>query len=193
MWSLTLHGPLPAVPMKLIHPSRVNETQWPSILGVDIGDKGGFCGQLGEMLYLKRMPELDGDRAKIIIECDPKVVIAENVHVFPGANRGVVSQGRLMEQKGALSGMCAAMSIPLTFLEPQLWISAYTVKSTKHFKNKDKWKDHLVAIAKSLNPPLMSFSAPLDRWTADAFLIWNFYASIVVNDRLPKLGELNFI
>lgn len=178
--------------MKLILPSLVNESAWPSILAVDIGDKGGFCEVIGERFMLKRMPPEDSERARIILESDPKVIIAENVHVFPGGARGVVSQGRLMEQKGFFKGVAGATKIPLNFLEPQLWIGCYTIKTSKQFKNKDHWKKHLIEIAQKINPPLYSCSAPLDKYTADAFLIWNFYASIIVNDRLPKLGELNF-
>lgn len=178
--------------MKLIKPNRVNESHWCRVLGVDLGKTGGMCGQDGDKLRILPMAGTPKDRAADIADYDPKVVVMEKVHSFPG--QGSVSTGTLMEGKGVIIGICAAMRIPITWIEPKLWIGAYTRKKSADFKNKDHWKKHLVEIAESiLTPDVVTTNIHLTSGMADSFLIWNYYASIVVNERLAPLNELRFV
>lgn len=180
--------------MKLINPKIVNER----LMAVDIGKSGGSCCPFGTILQL--VPATDTYAlAEIFLGRNPEIVVAENVHTFAG--QGLVSSGVLMEQKGILIGICAALQIKLVLIEPKEWIECYTLKKRSDFTIESKdgktkpsttiWKKHLMEIAKSLNPELSTFSK-FTSGTADAFLMWNYYASILVNDRLPSKNQLTF-
>lgn len=179
--------------MKLINPKIVNER----LIAVDIGKSGGLCfneHKTGYQLSITQMLSEIG-MAELFIQKMPHIAVAEDVHTFGG--QGIVSSGVLMEQKGVLIGICRALRIKLVFIQPKEWIQCYTLKGRSDFQSVRKdgktknnitlWKKHLIEIAQSLKPDTKFTSG-----TADAFLMWNYYASILVNDRLPSKNQLTF-
>lgn len=155
------------------------------IMGFDIGLKGGFCTEIGNgRLFLGEYTGLK-NLVKVLRILKPMIVVAENVHTMP--KQGVVSNGTLMEQKGHLSGACAALDIPIEHIEPTRWMACVTLKKTKHFKDKKQWKKHLVEVAEGLAGDRAS-RGTINEKTADAFLIWYYYSSIKTDKPLKPIA-----
>lgn len=162
----------------------VNDT----ICAVDIGLNGGVCFNTSphSLLIYEADPNLK-TMWLIINGSSPEVIVAENVHTFAG--QGIKSSGTLMESKGILRGFAAAIGIELKLIEPLKWIETFTLKRGKHFLNtkgkKDKtaWKRHLLSIAKTLAPE--EYHDQLNLKTADAFLIWYYYAKVLRGEAKP--------
>ena len=112
------------------------------------------------------------------------IIVAEDVHTFPG--QGVVSNGTLMKNRGRIEGMSAALGIQVHWIQPLQWIECYTLKRTKHFESKRKWKCHLAEIAKEMVDD--SLVNEINLKTADAFLIWNYAASQQTEEPMTRIG-----
>lgn len=169
--------------MRLINPAIVND----NLLSIDIGASGGFChnGWSQDELNLDPMADSPRGIADYIRKSGATRVVAEEVHIY-GAQMG---GEKLVENRGILIGICAVIGVPISFIDPKEWLKRYTIKNRKHFKSPALWKRHLIEIAEKINPPI---NRKFTSGTCDAFLLWNYQASIIVNDKLPVLGELNF-
>jgi hypothetical protein len=155
----------------------VNEKRL-NILAIDIGNNGGFAWNFhpDRCFELRVMPEDVMDRWFAAAHCSPDIIVAEDVHTIHG--QGIVSNGTLMKNKGQVEGFCAAMEIEPHWIQPLAWIQCFTLKRTKHFANKHKWKQHLIEIAKGIAYGFSdSLVNEINEKTADAFLIWNYAAS----------------
>jgi hypothetical protein len=154
------------------------------IMAVDIGLKGGIVMNNRNVLHVLEADKIELD--KWIADADR--IIAEDVHTMPG--QGIHSAGVLLEQKGYLRGLAAAIRTPIQFIQPLKWIECYTMKRTKHFetksgkKDKTGWKKHLLDLAREIASdqvrPLLNLK------TADAFLMWNYEASKLTPNPLEK-------
>jgi hypothetical protein len=162
-----------------VPPALVDE----NIAGIDIGKTGGIVHNYFGVLEVENTSLRS--TLKALQECHR--AIAENVHPMP--KQGIVSSGTLMLQKGMVIGVCAAKGVELDFIEPLEWIKCYTLKRTKHFETKTKWKRHLMEIAKVVFP--REYSDMITLHNADAFLIWNYFASLRIGNPLPEYGQLN--
>lgn len=169
--------------MKVIDPLSLTK----NILAVDIGKKGGMCGNeyLQPYLKLRRTPEDLKEFVELIKWYDPELVIAENVHIYGPQMGGEV----LVEQRGILKGVCATLDVELIFVDPKKWMNCYTIKGKKNFKSYAKWKQHLMDIASNLDSPIADYGEKLDAWTSDAMLIWNYQAAIEIDEPLPHRGQ----
>ncbi len=146
----------------------------PRIMAVDLGILGGICWNLYDEASVQvcAMPENDFDRASAYTEDLFDVIVAENVRIFPGFS--IKAGATFMVGRGFLEGCAASRETKVEVIEPQEWISCYTIKQSKHFSNKKKWKDHLLEIAKKESPSFLVNEINLK--TCDAFLIWNYIA-----------------
>lgn len=171
--------------MKIIDPQKLKQQV---LLSVDLGAKGGLCWNGidttfgGRKLFTEKIPETPKDIAKEIYHKHASIVVAEDVRSWQAHS------GALMVKRGILEGICAAYNLPVVFIEPQVWMKCFTHKNKKHFDDNDtKWKKHLIEIAEGV------FGMKgLSSGEADAIMMWNFYASIIVNDRMRPIGELQF-
>jgi hypothetical protein len=159
-----------------VEPSLVNE----SILAFDIGNSGGLVSNCFGVLDIRKMPEDLKVLWEYVHNSGATYILAENVHAFSG--QGVVSVGTLMKNRGIIEGMCAAYGVTPIFVEPRAWIQCYTLKLKKHFKNKNMWKKYLLEIALAIAPSELHDRLNLN--TADAFLIWNWAASLKTSQPL---------
>lgn len=148
------------------------------LMGFDIGKLGGMCSGDGRYIALEETPETPKELSKAIRFSNPSTIIAENVHTMPG--QGVASSGNLMQSKGVLMGVAAALNIKLVFIEPLKWIETFTLKRTKHFESKNDWKKYLMSIAQALAP-----QEHFTLKTTDAFLIWYYYARVLRGEAKP--------
>lgn len=178
-----------------VDPLLVNER----LMAIDIGNAGGICVNMDELLAFHPMPEKVSDRWHLISDYSPTVIVAENVHAFAG--QGIVSTGTLLKNRGQIEMAIAALDAKEDFINPLNWIKCYTMKRKKHFKRTKEeiaeakktgeklfqWKDHLVDIAQQLvNQPLVN--ERINKTTADAILIWNYYAAILAGKPLKPQG-----
>lgn len=108
----------------------------------------------------------------------PTLIIAEDVHTMPG--QGGVSGGSLMQSKGIIIGIAAAIGVKLVLIQPLKWIETFTLKRTKHFDSKNEWKKYLKTIAEGLCP-----THDFTLKTTDAFLIWYYYARVLRGEAKP--------
>lgn len=156
------------------------------ILAIDIGNEGGmvFNWHPEPWLAIHDMPERIEDQWKFMVSSDADIIVAEDVHTFPG--QGIVSNGTLLKNRGRIEGMAAAMGIEVHWIQPLQWIECYTLKRVKHFKYKRDWKKHLAEIAKEMACDDMIEHINLR--TADAFLIWNYAASQQTPEPLRKMA-----
>lgn len=142
-------------------------------MAVDLGINGGICWSDKSGPHLRSLPSQEFDRAEIFSLIRDELVVAEDVRIFPGFS--IKAGATFMIGKGFLIGACAVNKKTVEFIQPQEWIEAYTLKRTKHFKNKKKWKEHLLEIgfqiAEQRNDALVN---DLSLKTCDAFLIWNY-------------------
>ena len=176
-------------------------------MAIDIGNKGGIAWNQYGIFWIVEMPSdtkekpdpnLLMKRWKAISLPEPSRIVAENVHAFAG--QGIVSTGTLLKNRGQVEMAAAAVGAFLDMINPLSWIECYTMKRKKHFKlsKEDKkaglptWKQHLVEIAHYVLPPDLDHSLVNER-TADAILIWNFYAAKLIGKPLKKMGsQLSF-
>lgn len=165
-------------------------------MAVDIGDKGGFCCNCGQV-FVNEMPESVNERWKIVEESKPIIMVAENVHAFAG--QGIVSTGTLLKNRGQVEMAAAAINAKMDFIQPLAWIECYTMKRKKHFKRTKEeikvglptWKQHLQEIALAVFPECYGYL--VNEKTADAMLIWNFWAAKLIGEPLKKMGrQLSF-
>ena len=87
----------------------------------------------------------------------------ERVHSFP--NQGVKSTFSFGENFGTWKGLLAATDIEYSLVQPKKWMSFYGELP----KEKQKRKNHLKNIAKSLYPSLK-----VTLYTADAILLAHY-------------------
>ena len=182
-----------------INPSLVNET----LLAIDIGNKGGLCWNDGSSVGFLEMPydtkenpnpRLVNEKWEAINGVMPSTIVAENVHAFEG--QGIVSTGTLLKNRGQVEMAAAATGAEMILIQPLAWISCYTMKRKKHFKRTKEeiaakmptWKQHLAEIAMAILPAGYDLSLVNER-TADAILIWNYWASVMTGNQLPKMGS----
>lgn len=130
------------------------------IFAIDIGLHGGIAmfdpsERLHEshgLLRLKEMPVMEvekNDKIKDVVDLqalkyileapkfheDEKVlVIFEDVHAFPG--QGAVSVGSLLEQKGIIRGMVAALGYDELPVQPKTWQKFFNMIPPKDLKGK---------------------------------------------------------
>ena len=175
-----------------VDPALVNER----LMAVDIGNAGGICVNIDGKLIWESMPEDINKRWEIYRDHNPTIIVAENVHAFAG--QGIVSTGTLLKNRGQVEMAIAAVGALHEFINPLNWIKCYTMKRKKHFKrtkeelaemkkNGEKpfqWKDHLVSIAQDL----LLVNERIDKTTADAILIWNYYAALRIQKPLKPQG-----
>lgn len=152
----------------------VNET----VMGFDIGKEGGWCSGQGDFVNIFPTDPEPRILASQIRSAAPTIIVAEDVHTMP--KQGGVSGGSLMQSKGILIGIAAALEIKLVFIQPLKWIETFTLKRTKHFDNKHQWKKYLMTIAEALHPD-HTFTLK----TTDAFLIWYYYARVLRGEAKP--------
>lgn len=178
-----------------VNPSLVNET----LMGVDIGNAGGMCVNLNGNLFVHEMPEEVTERWKILNAYGPDVIAAENVHAFAG--QGSVSTGVLMKNRGQIEMAYAALGSKMEFINPLNWIRCYTMKRKKHFKRtkeeyleqKEKgivgetWKGHLQGLARDMVGGAL-VNERITQKVADAILIWNYQASILIGQPMKPMG-----
>lgn len=166
------------------------------IMAVDIGNKGGFCCNCGH-IFVTEMPEDVNLRWKVFNDQRPSTVVAENVHAFKG--QGIVSTGTLLKNRGQVEMAAAALGVKMVFIQPLAWIECYTMKRKKHFKPSKAerlagapiWKEHLVEICLAVLPECYHYL--VNDKTADAILIWNFFAAQKIGQPLKKMGsQLSF-
>lgn len=160
-----------------------------NILAIDIGNEGGMVYNWNPERWFKIEPmskELE-KQWEFMAQSMADIIIAEDVHTFTG--QGMVSQGTLMKNRGRVEGMAAAMGIQVEFINPLRWIECYTMKRKKHFITQQKWKMHLVEIAKSIMGD-GGWLREITLKTADAFLIWNYAASQQTDEPLRPMGVM---
>lgn len=170
--------------MRVIDPTLVNDSLW----SIDIGKTGGIVWfDFYKGVMMGRAIKDFGKNCNEWLACDTGPVVAEHVHIF-GKQKGGET---LIENRGILKGLCIAHSHELSLITPQEWQKCYTIKKRDNFKSDKEWKMHLIQIAFDLG-----FNVSNDfQWTSgtsDALLMWNYQASIIVNDKLTPLGELSF-
>jgi hypothetical protein len=175
-------------------------------MAIDIGNKGGICCNAGQLFFIpmpwdtkeKPNPNLVNEKWKAIDDFSPDTIVAEDVHAFAG--QGIVSTGTLMKNRGQVEMAAAAIGAKMVFIQPLSWIQCYTMKRKKHFKRTKEemkegfptWKQHLVEIAMALLPEYYNRALVNER-TADAILIWNFWAAQLIGKPLKKMGlQLSF-
>lgn len=162
----------------MIDPSLVNER----ITAVDIGNSGGIVANTHTGMDTWNMPSDPKILWAIFKFAKPEIVVAEDVHTFAG--QGLVSSGTLMKNKGILIGVASSFGLDVEFIEPMAWIKCYTLKRSTHFEKKKQWKEHLMSKANEIRGD----KYPLNLQTTDAFLIWNYRASISIGKPLKSLG-----
>jgi len=148
------------------------------VMGFDIGASGGWCCGNGHYVDIEPIPEQPKELVRKIKFAAPTIIVAEDVHTMPG--QGGVSGGKLMQSKGILIGIAAALDIKVVLIQPLRWIETFTLKRTKHFNTKCEWKNYLKSIAEGLCPD-HKFTLK----TTDAFLIWYYYARVLRGEAKP--------
>jgi hypothetical protein len=148
------------------------------VMAVDIGNNGGIVvntiGHHQPILF--DMPKSLPEAWDIFQTYEPHYILAENVHTWKG--QGIVSQGTLLQNRGRIEGMAAAIKVDIDFIEPLEWIRCFTIQRKKHFetnggkKSGPKWKKHLLHIAQQIGEGRFL----LDLGTCDAFLMWIYAA-----------------
>lgn len=160
-----------------------------SVIGVDIGAAGGIVYNHEGRVYSWSRPSLH-TIAGAVKNLNPIMVCAENVHAFQG--QGAVSTGKLLQARGQLEGVCAALNAKLDFIEPEKWIDCYTMQRGKHFltdsgnKSTTKWKRHLLEIAATRANKYGLLVNEIE--VADAYLIWEYALNIVNGTPLKSKG-----
>lgn len=174
--------------MKIIDPTIVNDT----ILAVDIGQKGGVVWNYRRLgappcLFHKACDSNPYTIAAIVRQVKPTVIVAENVHIF-GPQRGGET---LVESRGIWKGIAAFLGINIDLVDPQKWMKCYTHKKKDNFKSDKKWKDHLIAITEENAIHLLDRKG-ISSGVSDAWMIWNYFAATIVNDRMSPIDEFQF-
>jgi crossover junction endodeoxyribonuclease RuvC len=101
----------------------------------------------------------------------PARAVIELVHAMPG--QGVVSMFRFGQALGAVSGVCAALGIPTTFMPPREW-----QRAVRHTGRADKSASRL--LASELYPEKAHlFSRVKDDGRAEAVLIATAAAKLI--------------
>lgn len=144
----------------------------PNIMAVDLGIEGGICWNHWKDVFIQEMPKDDKKRVLCYMNQEIEKIVAEDVRIFPGFS--IKAGATFMIGKGFLIGAAQAVDKTVEFIQPQEWISCYTIKQSKHFKNKKEWKKHLLEIALKECPD--SLFNKINLKTCDAFLIWNYIA-----------------
>jgi hypothetical protein len=173
--------------MKIIDPEDFYKKEGRNLLAIDIGKKGGAVWNEKGKLFSMSMTNEAEEIATLLRNIKVSTIVAENVHAWGG--QGVVSSGTLMQERGRWEGAVAAFGkAPIKFIEPRAWVECFTYKKRDNFTNTDRWKKHLIEIANANCRWLALTSSGI----SDAWMIWNYYASIIVDDRMRPIGEFQF-
>jgi len=135
-------------------------------IGIDPGKGGGIAYLSGKDMEAIRYPTDLQELVFLLRKFQYSsgcIAIMERVHSFP--NQGVKSTFSFGENFGTWKGLLAATDIKYSLVQPKKWMSFYGELP----KEKQKRKNHLKNIAKSLYPSLK-----VTLYTADAILLAHY-------------------
>lgn len=146
------------------------------ILGIDPGLSGGIAAidQSGCVLSVSKMPSTMMDIYEHIKEIkqtphDDIVCYIERVGLgMPGQSSKATAT--FARHCGQLEMALLALEISTVEVTPQKWMKYFAVGSSKDYKAKTEWKNHLKAIAQQRFPSLWK-EKKVTLSTADALLI----------------------
>ena len=162
------------------------------IISIDPGINGAICffenGEVKDVLEMPTMAEGKKNKRQVngrqmYNELSSRIkayktqninVIVEQVSAMPG--QGVTSMFNFGQSFGVIKGICAAMQLPIFFVQPMKW--------KKHFELINSQKDASRTKAIEMFPKISSIlSKKKDSNKADAILIASFYEYIIKNNK----------